>query len=81
MRQLKAPWPQEFVNLRNDVQRFCYEYHPYTCGGNRCDAAHVKYAKENGDRDEGLLVATVGGWICPVCDYKQDWAWAPEDWP
>lgn len=40
--------------------------HPFTCGsGDRCD----------GD-GEGRLVATVRGWICPYCDYTQDWAHA-----
>ena len=23
---------------------------------------------------ETKLIATEGGWICPVCDYKQNWA-------
>lgn len=38
----------------------CDEVHPFTCG--YCD-------------DE-KLVATLGGWICPLCDYTQGWAWA-----
>jgi hypothetical protein len=41
--------------------------HPFTCGsGNRIDAAHL-------DR-EGVLFATPNGWICPYCDYRQNWA-------
>jgi hypothetical protein len=24
--------------------------------------------------DRGVLVPTVRGWICPFCDYKQNWA-------
>jgi len=24
--------------------------------------------------NETMLIATENGWICPVCDYKQDWA-------
>ncbi len=34
------------------------EFHPYTCGNN----------------SEHILVATENGWICPECDYTQDWA-------
>jgi hypothetical protein len=42
-------------------------FHPFTCGsGNRMDERHLD--------GEGLLVATEAGWICPCCDYKQDWA-------
>jgi len=26
---------------------------------------------------ETNLVATENGWVCPVCDYKQNWAHAP----
>lgn len=37
--------------------------HPFTCGG---DAKHLD--------GEGILVATEDGWICPYCDYKQNWA-------
>ena len=40
---------------------------PYTCGsGNRQDAHHLD--------GEGKLVATVWGWHCPFCNYRQDWA-------
>jgi hypothetical protein len=40
--------------------------HPFTCG-NRDD--HPEIAG-----DKGILVPTTRGWICPICDYKQDWA-------
>ena len=43
--------------------------HPITCGNNRCD--------ENHRGGGGTLVATVRGWICPFCDYTQNWA---HDW-
>lgn len=42
--------------------------HPFTCP-NRGDGKHV-----NAYGDTGALVATVRGWICPFCDYTQDWA-------
>jgi hypothetical protein len=41
-------------------------YHPYTCE-NRHDHPEVA-------GDKGILVPTVRGWICPFCDYTQDWA-------
>ncbi len=40
--------------------------HPFTCG-NRSD--HPEIAG-----DKGILVPTTRGWICPICDYTQDWA-------
>lgn len=43
--------------------------HPYTCGsGNRTDNRHLD--------GEGILVAIESGWICPFCDYSQDF----RDW-
>jgi hypothetical protein len=43
--------------------------HPFTCGGNRSDEAHRMC-----QRDAGQLAATTGGWVSPVCGYRQDWA-------
>lgn len=37
--------------------------HPYTC-----ESRHAN--------TEAVLVATVRGWICPYCDYTQDWVHA-----
>lgn len=45
------------------------QVHPFTCG-NRGDGNHPTV----GLRDHGVLVPTVRGWICPFCDYTQDWA-------
>lgn len=40
--------------------------HPYTCGsGQRTDEQHFD--------GEGILVATESGWICPFCDYSQEY--------
>ena len=44
------------------------QFHPFTCP-NRGDGEHRQF---NGDL--GALVATRRGWICPWCDYTQDWA-------
>jgi len=45
---------------------FSTQMHPFTCG-NRDD--HPEIAG-----DKGVLVPTTRGWICPICDYTQDWA-------
>lgn len=63
---------QTEIDNINEFQRNG-RFHPLTCGGNRHDDAHKKYAEENGDCDLGLLVATENGLICPVCGYTQNW--------
>ncbi len=68
----KAPWTEEEVANLNAFQE-SGRFHPFTCGGARCDDAHKAYADEHGG-DYGQLVATADGWKCPVCDYRQDWA-------
>lgn len=42
--------------------------HPFTCP-NRGDGRHRDLYG-----DLGALVPTVRGWICPFCDYTQNWA-------
>jgi hypothetical protein len=62
----KAPWTPEQVAALNRFQQGRW-MHPFTCGSSRrTDADHKD--------GEGLLVATEKGWICPFCDYTQDWA-------
>lgn len=56
--------PEQVASL-NEYQK-SGTFHPFTCGGNRTDEHHLD--------GEGILVATEDGWICPYCDYKQDWA-------
>lgn len=46
----------------------CGFVHPFTCA-NRGDGDH-----REAYGDKGALIATVRGWICPFCDYTQDWA-------
>lgn len=60
---MKAPWTTQQVEELNYLQQ-CGMVHPYTCA-NRSDARHTD--------GEGVLVATENGWICPYCDYKQNW--------
>jgi hypothetical protein len=68
-----APWTLEEVAALNDYQQNG-RFHPFTCGNDRSDDVHVAYAALHRDRDLGLLVATAGGWHCPVCGYFQNWA-------
>src|SRR5678809_426457 len=68
-----APWTEQQVQALNEFQN-CRMVHPFTCGsGDRTDAKHSAYQAEHGG-DFGQLVATVNAWICPSCDYTQDWA-------
>ena len=69
---IKAPWTDEQVKNLNDYQG-AGVFHPFTCGGTNC-------------RED--LVATPTGWVCPKCDYTQNWAhdfmltgeWRKHDW-
>lgn len=66
----RVPWTEAEVAALNASQRD-NRRHPYTCGsGRRTDANHLD--------GEGVLVATVNGWMCPWCDYRQDWVHSPE---
>ena len=42
--------------------------HPYTCAY-RNDGNHRVIMG-----DLGVLMPTIHGWICPFCNYTQDWA-------
>jgi hypothetical protein len=64
--QLADLGPDEILNL-NKAQT-TGRVHPFTCP-DRSDGNHRSF---NGDF--GALVATRRGWICPWCDYRQDWA-------
>lgn len=44
--------------------------HEFTCQ-NRTDGNHGRL---NGPGFNGMLIPTVRGWICPFCDYTQNWA-------
>jgi hypothetical protein len=58
---LKAPWTPEQIEKLNHYQQLGY-VHEYTCANNH---------------DENrVLVAMRDGWVCPTCDYTQDWAHA-----
>jgi hypothetical protein len=61
---IKAPFTPEQIKALNYFQGSGV-FHPFTCA-NQGDEAH------NGEQVE--LVATKAGWICPYCNYTQDWA-------
>lgn len=68
MMKVQAPWSSEVVDALNEWQ--CDQrVHPYTCA-HRGDGRH---------RDEGKLIATPDGWVCPSCTYTQGWAHAPAE--
>ena len=63
---IEKPWTQEQADALNHFQREG-RMHPFTCAsGNRTNAAYLD--------GEGVLFATPNGWICPYCDYRQNWA-------
>src|ERR1022692_2872373 len=74
---IKAPWTPEQVKALNEYQEGGW-FHPFTCGGDNRNKKHLD--------GEGALVAAVYGWVCPYCDYEQDWAYefmtqpAPAHW-
>lgn len=69
---INAPFTPEQVEALNWYQRNS-GWHPFTCGNDRTDEAHMAYQKEHGG-DWGELVAHEDGWHCPACDYRQGWA-------
>lgn len=61
----RQPWTDEQVANLNAFQQ-AGTCHPFTCGSSRrTDADHLD--------GEGVLVATPQGWVCPYCNYRQDW--------
>jgi len=58
---IKAPFTDEQVQNLNEYQKLGI-MHEFTCG--------------NDHKGERTLIATNNGWICPTCDYKQDWCHA-----
>ena len=58
--KLQAPWSSDQVDALNQFQRRG-DVHEFTC-------------PENHGGADRTLIATKEGWICPHCDYRQDWA-------
>ena len=65
LRTPRPPFSEQQIKSMNDFQA-SGSFHPFTCGN---DSRH---------RD---LIATPEGWICPDCDYTQDWShdWMTDD--
>lgn len=55
-----APWSPEQIKTLEAWQRN-KDLHPYTCGNGLHSITQV-------------LIPTVDGWVCPSCDYTQNWA-------
>lgn len=60
--KIHPPWSPSQVDALQTFQRAGF-VHPFTCPNQHAGAS----------RD---LVATVDGWICPHCEYRQRWAYA-----
>ena len=59
---VKAPWTDEEVAKLNEFQETSW-MHPFTC-----------VFRGDDHEGEGVLVATNAGWVCPQCEYTQNWA-------
>lgn len=63
MSQVFAPWTAwqvaNLIRWQGDQR-----VHPFTCGKEMHDNPMGSYE----------LIPTPGGWICPQCDFTQDWA-------
>jgi hypothetical protein len=73
LEKIEAPFNIDVVQALNEYQTSTGDsrpMHPFTCG-NRSEPGH---SSEGGDL--GLLVATDDGWVCPFCEYTQQWSHA-----
>lgn len=79
----KAPFSKELIEKLNANQN-SGNSHPYTCGGSghipdcKRQAAYDKRFKgekvDFTNENEGVLIATQEGWVCPCGKYTQDWS-------
>lgn len=64
--RVTAPFtPQQVIRLADWQSNG--KLHPFTCA-NRGDGKHPDMGG-----DHGILIPTIRGWICPFCDYTQNW--------
>lgn len=73
-----APFTEDQVDSLNWYQRTS-SFHEFTCGNDNCPGKrHVSYNPKYKPPEPAptgdMLVATANGWICPSCDYTQNWA-------
>ena len=66
--KIVAPWTKEQVAELQRHQNLGI-FHPYTCGTKGCKTKDEYHGNS-------ILIPTEYGWICPNCDYTQDWAHA-----
>lgn len=76
MDRISAPFTPEEVRELNDHQQKG-SFHPFTC----CSPEYVDGCTRKNKTgksimlDEGTLVATTEGWVCPCGGYVQNWAY------
>lgn len=79
MEKIFAPFTDEQVKKLNGYQK-SPQFHPFTCTGQPVD-----HDDENGKftensrtvcPNEGILIATKEGWVCPCGKYKQKSAYS-----
>jgi hypothetical protein len=61
-----GPWRAPFDAITEENKDLPVHMHPFTCANRE---GHPLMAGDN-----GVLVPTVRGWICPFCSYTQTWA-------
>lgn len=61
---VRAPFTTQQVKNLKDYQKRG-DRHPFTCRGQYCDRSQRK--------DEGILIPTTEGMVCPCGKYTQDW--------
>jgi hypothetical protein len=59
--------PEQLKDL--NVMQSSYYSHPFTC----CNANRSKCPKDPNNRDQGCLIPTEDGFICPCGKYKQEY--------
>jgi hypothetical protein len=66
----KVIFTEEQVSELNRYQEE-RQFHPYTCcsGGE-----NTPNCQRRSGKNEGILIATTEGWVCPCGEYKQYWA-------
>jgi hypothetical protein len=71
--KITAPFTAAQVEQLNRYQQLGM-MHAFTCGTKeKHHAAHPALRKPVIEKDCDLI-ATTAGWVCPCCDYTQNWA-------
>lgn len=64
MAHIYAPFTEQQIEKLKEWQNG-HGFHPFTCGGKDC--------KRGQREDEGELIPTTEGWVCPCGEYTQNW--------